>query len=105
MRQAINTTHHHLKSFYTFRIVKGVGVRCLFEIPAEELPLVVERNLEEVNEPADFWKISEDISLDIFNTRYIQPVITDEEFISLELLAETKNLKVSYHNNILEIIK
>lgn len=103
LRQAVNTTHFHLKDLYKFRLVKGVGVRCIYEPPLLSLSLKVE--LKDVSEEVDYWRIASDISLDSYNLRYLNPQVSDEEFIELQLLCETKGLKIQYTNSQIEITK
>lgn len=101
LRQAINTTHFHLKSFYRFKVIKD-GVTCLYEPPLSEIE--IEYKFLEVNEEVDYWGLAQSILEFTAPTRYTSFNISESELESLKALAEKNNRNLIVLDNQIELI-
>lgn len=93
-RNAVNTTHTHLKDKYKFRVING-AVLCEYVCIDIELGNVV-------TIPVDLLRIADDILKENYPIKYMSVELTEEELSSLNSILPP-HLIIIYNSPILEI--
>ena len=100
LRQAINTSHSHLKPFYRFKVTQDT-VCCIYEPPLDEVQ--IEISFDEIQDEMDYWSLAQEIVEFTTPKRYINCIISDEEFENLSIYSEKLSRSITKTNNIVEL--
>lgn len=93
LRSAFNTSHPHLKDKYKLKILNN-SVICELK-PSLELT-----NNEEV---VELFDIAQDIMSNNIPVKYLNTLLSEEDYSSLQSLAQSKSLLLKYNPPTLEI--